>query len=358
MSTVFEDGQPGATLVIRRGDSILYERSFGVANLATGKEMRPSTMMCVASSTKSFTAIALLKLQSEGKLSLEDPITKYFPMLPAEVFDAVTLRHVLTQTSGIPDRRPTTAQEWRAYTAKTKSVFGDNNDFLAYGREDELTAYLQKVDSLSFTPGSRFENQDPPYMLLMSVIEQASGKKFESYMHDEIFVPAGLTSAMFISPDSDILEAVHSYRPSEGPVKAGVYRSDDGRWDEYDFGEAKYFLSRSDRGLYMSATDFSRWQSMFLSGAILPADASAILDRPLVPTHLPGVSYNMGFYIVEKPDRPTKLYLRSAHGGFVAIESLYPDSGTSYVVLSNRNDWDRKDLSDKIETILLNCHLI
>lgn len=358
MCSVFADKEPGATLIIRRGDSIVYERSLGLSNLATGKKMRPSTMMCLASSTKSFTAVALLKLQHEGRLSLEDELIKYFPMLPANVYGGITLRHVLTQTSGIPDRRPCTPQEWRSYTANTKSVFGDNSDFLVYGREDELTAYLQHVDSLNFAPGSAYENQDPPYMLLMSVIEQASGMNFENYMHSEIFTPAGLSSATFVAPDCDILETVHAYRPTQPDTKASVYRSSDGRWEEYDFGEAKYFMSRADRGLYMSAIDFSRWQSIFLTDALLPSEAIHELEEPLVPTHIPGVSYNMGFFVVQKPGMPEKLYLRSAHGGFSAIESLFPDSGVSYIILSNRNDWDRKEMSDKLELIMHNNNLI
>lgn len=358
MSTVFANGEPGATLIVSRGDSIVYERSFGLCNLATGKPMRPSTMMCLASSTKRFTAVAILKLQLEGKLSLDDAITKYFPMLPEDVFGSVTLRHMLTQTSGIPDRRPTTPEEWRSYTANIKSVFGNNSDFLIYGREDELTAYLRQVDSLSFTPGTAFEKQNPPYMLLTSVIEQASGKNFETFMYDDIFEPAGLLSATFITPDSEILENVHSYRLAEGAPKPGVFRSADGRWEEYDLGEAKYFLSRADRGLYMSAIDFSRWQSIFLSDVLLTPDAVQELERPLVPTSFPGVSYNMGLYVVQKPGKPLKLYKRSAHGGFVAIESLFPETGTSYVILSNRNDWDRKEMSDKLEDILHHHRLI
>ena len=82
------------------------------------------------------------------------------------------------------------------------------------------------------------------------------------------------------------------------------------------------------------------------------------LERPLVPTSFPGVSYNMGLYVVQKPGKPLKLYKRSAHGGFVAIESLFPETGTSYVILSNRNDWDRKEMSDKLEDILHHHRLI
>jgi len=65
----------------------------------------------------------------------------------------------------------------------------------------------------------------------------------------------------------------HAYSPAKDAAKPGVFRSPDGRWEEYDLGEAKYFLSRADRGLYMSAIDFSRWQSIFLSDVLLTPDS-------------------------------------------------------------------------------------
>ena len=106
-------------------------------------------------------------------------------------------------------------------------------------------------------------------MLLSTVIEQASGMPFEKYMTDSIFAPAGLTETRFFEPDSIIPNEAHGYGPADGLSEEDQFVSSDGKWEEYDYGEAAFFPTRADRGIYTTARDYFKWLQAIYSGKII-----------------------------------------------------------------------------------------
>ena len=111
-----ERNAPGAVVIVMKGDSIYYNRSFGMARLGNDAlPMSDSTVLNVASASKTFTTMGLLKLVDEGRLTLDDNLAKFFPEFKAPFFKRITLRHVLSHTSGLPDLRPRTADQWKDY---------------------------------------------------------------------------------------------------------------------------------------------------------------------------------------------------------------------------------------------------
>lgn len=348
----FPDKAPGAAVIVALNDTVIYNRSFGLARLDDGAPMTDSTLVNVASSTKTFTAVAMLRLVELGRLSLDDKITDYYPNLPKKVFGDVTLRHILAQTSGIPDFRPRTAADWNRYAADTESMFGSVPDFLAYGREAEFTRFLEKVDTLSFAPGTSFERQDPPYMLLANVIEQASGMSFITFMRDYIFSPAGITRFLYAGNDPLDSNEAHAYRPTPAAPDKKAFHSNDGKWEEYDYGEAPFFLTKADRGLYISARDFVKFYSALSHGKILGTDVRKNLLIPLINNGRTGRGYSLGMNVAKDSNGITRLFHRSKRGGFAAAEAIYPDCNMCYVILSNRDDWDMDRTADSLEQIL------
>ncbi len=335
------------------GDSVIYSRSFGKARLDTDEDMTPQTLLNVASATKTFVAVALLKLAEQGALSLDDGITKYFPELPEDVFGPVTLRHILAHTSGIPDNRPDSEEAWEKYVEQTASMFGNDEDYMTYGREQELTRFLGSVDSLKFEPGTGFERQDPPYMLLAEVIRQVSGMPFEDYMKEYIFAPAGVTTGFTFSPRGTLAPGMaHAYRKAEGESSTAVYRSNDGRWEEYDYGEAPFFLTRADRGLFISPESFIKWFAALANGEVIDERVRSTMRIPMVNTGKAGEGYSLGVNVSGDFDGCTRLYHRSTRGGFVAAEAIYPDQKVVYLIFSNRNDWPYEEVADELEKIL------
>ncbi len=352
LTPTFPANAPGAVAMVAIGDSVIYSRSFGKARLDNDAEMSPSTLINVASSTKTFIAVAIMKLSEQGALSLDDRLVKYYPELPDSVFGEIKLRHILAHTSGIPDKRPESAEQWVKYLEENQSIFGDMPDYRVYGKEKELTRFLATVDSLNFVPGTGFERQDPPYMLLAGVIEQASGMSFESFMKTYVFAPAGVERFAFPTPGEIAPDMAHAYRRARGQAAPSVFVSDDGRWEEYDYGEAPFFLTKADRGLYISPRDFIKWYAALAGGEIISPAVRAGMRIPMVSNGKVGQGYSLGVNVAEDVNGCIRLYHRSSRGGFTAVEAIYPDSGVVYLIFSNRNDWPFEEIADGIEHIL------
>ena len=114
--------EPGAAVLIMQGSDTLYSRCFGVADRVTKAPVTFATNFCIASVSKQFSAVALLQLAEEGKLSLNDPLSKFFPEFQAPFFSDITLHHIMSHTSGIPDARPHDDRNFVLYSNDVTSV--------------------------------------------------------------------------------------------------------------------------------------------------------------------------------------------------------------------------------------------
>lgn len=353
----FPDDAPGAIVMVCRNDTVLYERAFGLARLDSLCPVTENTLMNVASTTKTFTAAAILKLAEQGKLSLNDKLITYFPNFPAELLKDVTLRDVLSHTTGIPDQRPRNKEQWEEYMRDNKSIFGLESDYCLFGKENELTRYIETLDSLAFPTGTKFSRQDPPFILLSTVIEKASGVPFEKWMKDNLFTPAGIHNARYVSASMSP-DMAHGYARAGVTPRPGTFRSANGRWEEFDYGEASFFLTRADRGLYISANDFAKWQNALFSGKILEDSSLALFREPLISSERFGEGCSLGLNVVLDLEGRLKLYHRSTRGGFTAIEAMYPDKEVMYLMFSNRIDWDSASMMEEIEKVLMSKGII
>ena len=114
--------EPGAAVLIMQGNDTLYSRCFGVADMETKAPVTFQTNFCIASVSKQFSAVALLQLAEQGVLSLNDPLSKFFPEFQAPFFNDITLHHIMSHTSGIPDARPRTDRNFVLYSNDVTSV--------------------------------------------------------------------------------------------------------------------------------------------------------------------------------------------------------------------------------------------
>ncbi len=342
-STMFRPDEPGAIVGVVRNDSIVYLRGFGKASLAPSRPMTDSTMLNVCSITKTFVVAAVTKLAEAGKLSLDDSVAEYFPQFEGHCFKEVKLRHILSHTTGLPDLRPRNPDQWDTYVKRHNSTFGEGSDYLLYGREEELIRFYESVDSLLHNPGEGFHYQEPPFMLLSYVISQAAGMPFDQYMTDSIFSAAGLRNTAFFDPDTEFPNEAHGYAPVEGQP---------GKWAEYDYGEAEFFPTRADRGLYTTAADFIKWQKAFYGGKLISPENVARTIAWQTGTRLPNIGYGYGIFVENKPEMPYKAFHMSSNGGFSVFESVIPEARIFYFVLSNRPDWSRLATGHKIDAVL------
>lgn len=173
---VFTNDAPGAAVLVAQDGKVLFEKGYGLADVSHGVRFAPETKSRIGSITKQFTAAAILKLQEQGKLSVQDKLSKYFPDFPRG--DEVTLHHLLTHTSGI-----------RSYT--------DKPGFLAKVTSpvepNDLIKSFQN-DPYDFDPGKKWHYDNSGYFLLGRIVEKVSGESYSDFLRKNFFEPLGMTN--------------------------------------------------------------------------------------------------------------------------------------------------------------------
>lgn len=343
---------PGAVVMVMRGDEIVYSRGFGMARLDKPMPLTDGTMLNVSSASKTYITAGLLKLVEQGKLNLDWALSRFFPNLNEDIFGKITLRHVLTHTSGLPDLRPRTQQQWDNYLRSHPGTpFSLGSDYIHYGHEDEFTRFYEDLDTVVSQPGEQFTYQDPPYMLLPRVIEKVTGEEFEQWMSDNVFAPAGLQDVCYYSKAKSDPRLAHGYKPKSHGTQKGTYVSGDGKWEEFDYGEAPFFLSRSDKGIFTTPREFMKWQKALYSGKVISFESLDSANTKFVDSSWRNIGYGLGAFVQDVDGKPKKIFHNNGNGGFTIIECAFPEHQLFYLVFSNRTDWNRLETSRKADSI-------
>ncbi|WP_339225469.1 cyclic peptide export ABC transporter [Paenibacillus sp. FSL H8-0332] len=268
--TKMKEGKiPGMTVVIVQGKEISYMKNFGYANIKSKAPVTPQTSFEIASCSKGFTALAILQLEAQGLLKLDDPVSKYFPWFHAEYNNRsfpITLRQLLHHTSGIP---------W--YTITDIPVSNEPN---------ALEEVVRNIDGvrLNHQPGEQFEYATINYAILGAVIERVTGKFYEDYMRDQVFLPLGLKHTTL-------------YPETAGSTLATGYKT--------GFFQAREYASPTFRGnrpagyIIMDSEDLAKWL-MYQLGTVTSPLTPLIMkthepDRTVPPSKFDYSSYAMGW---------------------------------------------------------------
>ncbi|MDE6575452.1 MAG: beta-lactamase family protein [Muribaculaceae bacterium] len=350
--TVFPDDGPGGIIEVRSADSVVFRAAYGLANLETKEAITDSTVFNLAFSSKFFSATAVMKLVEDGVLSLDDSLAKFFPEFQGDFFKKITIRNVLSHTSGLPDIRPVNPDEWDSYMPGSATVFSNVNDYILYGMEDEHMKVFARLISLAWEPGSHYDRTDPSYMLLAPIIERATGVKFENWMCENLFIPSGMNEAFYYTPGEPLPPMAHAYRHPEGVVPKNTFVSKDGLWEEHDYGETKFFLTKANRGLFTTLRSFNAFLQAYYKGELISKESMALMATPLNETGVPYSFYGFGTAIRCEPGTPSKNYHLSNNGAFSVIDGCWPEENIYYSILSNRNDWDMREVMTEVDDII------
>lgn len=352
--SMFAADEPGAIVGVAVDGKPVYVQGFGRARLDNNAPYTDSTLTNICSATKSFTTAAVMKLVEQGRLSLDQSVADFYPNFNRKVFEPITIRHILAHTTGLPDNRPRNAQEWDSYVKNHDTKFGYREDFVLYGREPEMIRYFETIDTVKDLPGTVYHYQDPPFMLLSGIIEQTAGMPFVTYMRDSIFEPAGLKETMFFEPDNHSPNRAHGYTPAnEDDADPELeYTTKEGSWEEFDYGEAAFFPTRADRGIYTTARDYFHWIDALYQGDIITSKSIKERYHKQVDTGLDNIGYGLGVYVDDNPDIPDKAFHMSYNGGFSIYQCYFPEKRIFVFVFSNRPDWKRLETGKKIDQIL------
>lgn len=353
-SGLIKDNEPGAIVLVLRNDSVVYDHAFGLATIGEDDKnyISDSTLFNLSSVSKTFTSTALLKLAEEKKLSLDDKLSQYFPEFSDNKYlRDINIRHILTHSSGLPDLRPRNHAQWERYIASHKSTFGSGADYRLYGSENEYMKIFQKLDTVDFPAGTHYLRDDPAYILVAPLIERVTGSKFEDWMAQNIFEPAGMKEVFYFDPSIEHPRMAHGYRPATQNTRKNAPVSPDGKWAEFDYGETDFFQLKADRGIYTSARDFVNWSRALNNGKIISDSSRALMNTPYLHTDIPMVSFGLGNGLLIKPGYPFKSYHMNTNGGFEAIESIWPEKKLHIIIFANRSDWNERAISASMDSI-------
>jgi CubicO group peptidase (beta-lactamase class C family) len=308
---------PGASVLVISDGAVVASRSYGLADLEAGSAVTPHTNFRLASVTKQFTAMAILMLSERGKLSLDDPLSHFFPEFPP-YGAGITIRQLLTHTSGLPDYE----------------------DYLPAG----LTAPLRDADVLRiveenprprFAPGAAYSYSNSGYSLLSLIVARISGKTFATFLQDEIFAPLGMTgSVAFESGISTVSDRAYGYSRSA----TGWIRTD----------QSLTSSVLGDGGIYTSIADLAKWDRELSSPRIIRPETLQQAFTAAVRTDLPGdVGYGFGWRIGHYHGHHAVWHTGETIGFRNAILRL-SDKRLTIVVLTNRNEGEPLELAHKI----------
>ena len=196
----YRAGEPGATLIVVKNGKTLLRKGYGMADVAGKVAMPPDATLRLGSITKQFTAVGIMLLVDDGKLSVSDPITKFLPDYTTQG-KVITVEHLLTHTSGIV-----------SYTGKP--------DFRSRSHQDMTVAQMVdyfKNDPLEFAPGSKYAYNNSGYFLLGAIIEKVSGQSYAKFVEQRIFAPLGMTHTAYEGSERAItLRAAGHQKTAEG----------------------------------------------------------------------------------------------------------------------------------------------
>lgn len=339
---VFPEGRPGAAVLVMERDRILFEKCYGMADMEKKSRITPETSFNIASVSKQFTAVGILQLCGQGRLSLDDHVTEYFPEYTGPAWKDIKIKHLLEHSSGIPDIRKT------IYTRQQR----------IFGTEEMSLVYFPGLDTLKFAPGTQYDYNNQAYVLCGRLIERITGEEFTRYMHDHIFVPAGMHSTVYFDPDNQGLI----------PEMSHGYICEDGIWKKYDYGEETFFATKPDGGIYTSIREFAKWEKALRSCTLLE---NSMLENAHSPhnkvsgspfcdyQNRPDTWYGYGWFIEMPENTGTAgsthgkvVYHTGDNGGYQILAARYPETGKLILVFSNRNDWDRYKLMQDLEDII------
>ncbi|GHT10650.1 penicillin-binding protein [Bacteroidia bacterium] len=332
-SAVYSDpNEPGAAVLILKGDSVIFEKCYGMADMQTKTPIRPETNFCIASVSKQFSAVALLQLAEQNLLSLNDNLKKFFPEYKADFYKDITLHHILSHTSGIPDTRPRT-----------------DKNFMLYSTDVESCQYLIDLTQLNFEPGARYEYINPTFQLVYQIIPRVTGIDFDTYIQQHIFDVAGMTHSVYFEADRKIPNMAHAY----------VFDEEKQCYVENDYGEANFFASKADGGLYTSIRDFAKWEKALRENKILSEASKNLAYSPkiTIPSNAEygynnNTAYGYGWFIQRNSGEPERIYHLGDNGGFTIYAGKIPEKNITFMFFSNRDDIDRIATADSVYAMM------
>jgi CubicO group peptidase (beta-lactamase class C family) len=268
LSPIYPPDKPGAAVIVTKGGEVIFRKGYGLANLELRVSIEPHMVFRIGSITKQFTAVCILMLCQQGKLSLQDDITSFLPDYPTGGRN-VTIENLLSHTSGITD-----------YT--------DKPEYTKFWREDvriERIIDIFRNLPFEFEPGEQFRYSNSGYILLGAVIEKISGMQYAEFLNKNIFMPLGMSHTRYDNPDQIVPGRVAGYQYKENKYLNAPYLS--------------MTLPHAAGALASSVDDLALWDTALSAGEIVKPEMLEQAFTSAVLKNGDSTQYGYGWSIFE-----------------------------------------------------------
>jgi CubicO group peptidase (beta-lactamase class C family) len=307
----FKPGVPGGAVLLVKGNKIIYQKGFGIADVKTNEPITIKTLFNIGSISKTFVAYGILKLAKENKLSLDDNLYKYFPDFKnKEIAKKIKLFHLLTHSSGLPDCR------------KVK----EEHNFYLTAKDEENWAPIKQTETLEFEPGEKYHYSNPAFNGLALIIEKATGMKWQNYISEIIFKPAGMKLSTITDGPYPETGVSHAYILNEKK-----------ELEELDYGEEPTFAAAGNGGVWSSVEELWKYEQAIEQYIFLDSDQIK-KSRTVFPlmNWKDAASSRLGLsWFLTKEMDIDLIGHTGSQGGFISDYLWLPGKKIFYVLLCN-----------------------
>ncbi len=353
-SAVTKPDEPGLAVMVRKDGLVLFEHGYGVRDLETRAKIDPTTNFRLASCTKQFTAMAIMLLVHDGKLTYETRLTDVFPDFPA-YGKSITIRNLLNHTSGLSDYEDLMTAVEGTHDNRVWSEIRQIQDtevLRLLERGWDITPAPQKG---KFPPGTKWEYSNSGYVVLGTIVAKVSGKPFGDFLHDRIFAPLGMQNTVaFVNGKNKVSNRAYGHSIVKGA------------WHQTDQSSTSATLG--DGGVYSSVEDLARWDEALSLHTLL---SQAEMQPALTPVNVPHATapaadseanakvgsgelaaYGFGWFL-DPYDGHERMWHDGETIGFRTTIQRFTADHLTIIILCNRTDLDPGALARQVADLFL-----
>ncbi|MFN1216519.1 serine hydrolase domain-containing protein [Chryseobacterium kwangjuense] len=312
--------EPGGAFLATKKGKVIYRKAFGKANLELDVNMTPDNVFQIGSMTKQFTAVAILMLEQQGKLNVNDPVSKYIKDYPSG--DKITIHHLLTHTSGIKD------------FTKMKALSGIAQKEM----KPEMMVDFFKNEPVDFAPGEKFEYNNSGYVVLGYIIELVSGQTYEDFIKKNIFEKAGMSHSYYATDRLLIPKRAYGYHQKEyGFVNKTVI---------------SFSVPFSSGSLMSTVDDMLKWQQALNQNMLLNAAETKKAFQKYKLNNGEEFTYGYGWHLKDINGTPDREHGGSVFG-FKSMGVYIPSEDIYVIGFSNCDCHSPTEITRNIAKIVL-----
>ena len=308
--TPYQSPRPGLALRLVRGEQIVIERTIGLAELDSMQNVGATTNFRLASITKHLTALAILMLVEDGRLTLDTRLNEVLTQFP-EYAERISIQHLLQHQSGLPDYEPLVSLDRQPRI-----------------RDQGVVNLLQQINQLDFEPGTSYHYSNSGYAVLTVIVETITGQAFETFLEERIFNPSKMSqSVAFVQGQNEVLNRAMGYTVRNAEI--------------IETDQSAYSAVLGDGGVYSSIADLTTWHRVGFGRALISDRLFSAMMTPALER------YGFGWRI-DHFEGHTRYHHSGSTSGFRNFIAHFPDLDLTLMLLTNRAGPDVLPIGEEV----------